>query len=75
MKRRLWGKRPSKTIAEYQETETAFKQARDAYMADPANQEEIARLRAEREAPADTTPARYNPAMADTTSETLIQPC
>jgi hypothetical protein len=68
------GEEASKTIAEYQETETAFKQARDAYMADPANQEEIARLRAEREAPAetavatppaDTTPADTTP--ADTT--------
>jgi hypothetical protein len=48
------GEEASKVIAEYQETETAFKQARDAYMADPANQEEIARLRAEREAPAVT---------------------
>jgi hypothetical protein len=59
------GEEASKILTEYQETETAFKQARDAYMADPANQEEIAKLRAEREAPADTTPADTTP--ADTT--------
>jgi hypothetical protein len=59
------GEEASKTIAEYQETETAFKQARDAYMADPANQEEIARLRAEREAPAETAAATTP---ADTTT-------
>jgi hypothetical protein len=59
------GEETTKILTEYQETETAFKQARDAYMADPANQEEIAKLRAEREAPADTTPADTTP--ADTT--------
>jgi hypothetical protein len=61
------GEEASKTIAEYQETETAFKQARDAYMADPANQEEIARLRAEREAPAETA-AATTPAETTTTT-------
>jgi hypothetical protein len=72
------GEEASKILTEYQETETAFKQARDAYMADPANQEEIAKLRAEREAPADTTPADTTPAdttPADTTPLILlIQP-
>jgi hypothetical protein len=66
------GEETTKILTEYQETETAFKQARDAYMADPANQEEIARLRAEREAPAETaaatTPADTTTAPTETTT-------
>jgi hypothetical protein len=72
-------KEANKALEEYQKVEQAFKKASASYLADPANAEEIARIRAEgkptpaatpKAAPTETTPAETTAAPAESIVET-----
>jgi hypothetical protein len=72
-------KEANKALEEYQKVEQAFKKASASYLADPANAEEIARIRAEgkptpaatpKAAPTEPTPAETTAAPAESIVET-----